>query len=133
VFLEAVSFVLLSIAFPNWHIEEDEETGSFIEVKAFPSKMLVRCCVTTTSLSSVLTIVATLWQHVSATTLQALAESSFTATVHSRVGALSTSFLWLSTLFSLCSLLGVSLFLLSMQILQRLQDTHGEASEAAGY
>jgi hypothetical protein len=128
VFLELISIVLLS-AFPRWESDQDPETGSLIDIKPFPSRKLILGCLTTTGLSTVLALIATLWQHVSGTTLTALAKSSFAATVYSKVGALSISFLWLSTLFSLCTFIGIYFMFTSMNILNEMLGVGAEDSD----
>ncbi|EME40054.1 hypothetical protein DOTSEDRAFT_116176, partial [Dothistroma septosporum NZE10] len=107
---------------PGWHEEHDEQTGSTIDVKPFPSRPVSHICLLLSLLSTVFFLVSALWQHISAATCASLVASVTEDRLQGSVGGVSAALCWMA--FALAALLfaGVLVVILSLRLLDKLTD-----------
>ncbi|KAF2670542.1 hypothetical protein BT63DRAFT_240904 [Microthyrium microscopicum] len=125
--LSLICAILLA-TFPGWHEDEDEITGSIIDVKPFPSRPVVQVAHVCIIASEMFAFIAALWQHVSAATFIALINAT-DSIAKPHIGKIAVSFVWLSFgLLCLCHL-GIWSIQVSMSVLDRLVSDGGSESE----
>lgn len=112
--------ILLLASFPGWHEESNQLTGSMIDVKPFPSKVVSRIALTFSGVAAILLLIAGLWQHVGSVGAGAMAEMTNYGNVKTEIGTGAITMAWVSfTLVTLVST-GLLVMILSIMILDRL-------------
>ena len=119
--LTTVSILLLA-TFPGWHTEIDDLSGEAIDVKPFPSKATVNVVLTCLVIASMLTLVASVWQHTAAIAVASVIESIGHESITTSIGSTAMGLSW--TAFGLS--LGPSIYMwmlhLSIDVLNRLTE-----------
>jgi Ca2+ regulator and membrane fusion protein Fig1 len=105
--LACIIFCLLS-TFPGWHTEEDEYTGSEIDIKPFPNRPILVTCLGLSTIATLFSLVSALWQHTSAASAATIIEVSTLGAVKVQIGAVSTVLVWLA--FVLFTIVAMVLF-----------------------
>lgn len=94
-----IVFILLS-TFPGWH-EEENEDGSDIGVKPFPSAAVMRAAITLVVVGSVFSFISSLLQHVGSAAASAMAENLAYGSVKGHVGVAGMVLAWIGTVLYL--------------------------------
>lgn len=118
----ALFSTLLMATFPGWHVEHDERTGSDVDVKPFPSRPVSHVALSCAAVAAMLSLVATVWQHVGAVAAAAMAETASFGNVKSSIGAGSMAMAWTSFSFTIIAAIGLLVMVLSIRLLDRLTD-----------
>lgn len=119
IILAFVCFILLA-TFPGWHAEEDEITGSEIDVKPFPSRPVCQVALALVFIASVFVLVSVLWQHTASVAAASVTEDFGNGSVHSGVGTSAMVLGWFGFVLLIIVTIGLLFILLSMSILDRL-------------
>ncbi|KAF9736309.1 hypothetical protein PMIN01_06225 [Paraphaeosphaeria minitans] len=90
----AFASVLLLATFPSWHEETDNDTGSTVGVKAFPSQPLSQVSLACSFIASMLLLTSSLWQHIGSVGAGAMAEISYQGNVHTSIGTQAVTMAW---------------------------------------
>lgn len=117
--LECIVFVLLS-TFPGWHYEQDDLTGSDIDVKPFPSKPVVDTALCLLGLATMFNLTSALWQHTSAASAASMMEVAVFGAIKASVGTSTVVFVWLNFVLIFIVTVGLLIMSLSMSILDGL-------------
>jgi hypothetical protein len=123
-----LAFILIS-TFPGWEEEQDEITGSEIDVMPFPARSKVHFSLLLTFFASMFALIGTIWQHTSAVTAATLLEASTSGAIKGHVGAAATAFAWIGTVFFFIALAGIVIMRISMAILESLVGDDGDQEE----
>lgn len=111
----------LGLAFsPRWH--EEWVNGSYVDIKAMPSRPRLRACASTLGLSSLFHLVSALWQHVAAASAASIISSTTQGYVGASVGSIAVALAWLSGVLALLAFIGVMLTIASIRMLDHLTD-----------
>lgn len=121
VVLTFICFLLLG-TFPGWHQEEDS-TGSEVEVRPFPSRPVMGLSVYTIGLALGFCMISVLWQHINSSSTASMVETLTYGAVSGHVGVAAMALGWVAA-----GLIGtITLALLIMQtsitLLRRLTDS----------
>lgn len=119
IILSFICFILLA-TFPGWHAEEDEETGSEIDVKPFPSRPVCQVALALVFVASVFVLVSVLWQHTASVAAASVTEDFGNGSVHSGVGTAAMVLGWFGFTLYIITTIGLLFILLSMSVLDRL-------------
>jgi hypothetical protein len=109
-------FVLLS-TFPGWHYEQDQLTGSEIDVKPFPSKHVVNTALCLLGLATAFNLTSALWQHTSAASAASMMEVAAFGAVKASIGSTTVAFVWLNFALVFFATIGLLVMSLSISIL----------------
>jgi len=104
------------------NILTDERTGSEVDVKPFPSRPVSQMALSCAGVSVMLSLIASLWQHVGAVGAAAMAEATNYGNVKSSIGTTAISFGWVGFSFAAIVAFGLLIMILSIIILDRLTD-----------
>ena len=118
----SVLAVALLATFPGWHEEKDERTGSLVDVKPFPSRPVSRIIYFFCFLSSMMLLVASLWQHVGCVGAATLADTAYFSKVKTEVGSKATTMIWASFILTLATTFGMKVMIGAIEVLDRLTD-----------
>ena len=110
------------LVFPNWREEVDEQTGSVVDVKPFPSHAIMRILLVAIAFATTLAFAAALWQHTSASSIVCLAETASRGSVHASVGIGAVVLVWLTVLLLALVFLAMLPAVLAVTVLDRLTD-----------
>ena len=121
IILTFIAFCLL-YTFPGWHYEHDDETGTDIDVKPFPSRPVAQLVLMTSLPSAVFALIAALWQHTGAISTASAIRSVYYGNVSVSVGTVSLVLMWGSFVAMAVVAIGMYVMLLSMSVLDRLTD-----------
>jgi len=124
IILAFVCFILLA-TFPGWHEEQDEETGSEIDVKPFPSRAVCQVALALVFVAAIFVLVSVLWQHTASVAAASVTEDFGNGSVHSGVGTSAMVLGWFGFVLLITVAIGLLFILLSMSILDRLTGSTG--------
>ncbi|KAF2461439.1 Ca2+ regulator and membrane fusion protein Fig1-domain-containing protein [Lineolata rhizophorae] len=110
--------ILLLGTFPGWH-EEDNE-GSEVEVKPFPSRPVSHIALTTAMVSALLCLTGGLWQHVGAVGAAAMAESAGYGSVKAGIGAAAMALGWSGVGCITAVALGLGILVISITLISNM-------------
>lgn len=117
--LAFLSIILLA-SFPGWREEQNNATGSMVDVKPFPSYAVSKLALTISGVAAILLLVAGLWQHVGSVGAAAMAEMANYGNVKTEIGTGAVTMAWIGfTLATLVSI-GLLIMILSIMILDKL-------------
>jgi len=116
-----VSTCLLA-TFPGWHEEHDERTGSDVDVKPFPSRPVSQAALACAFVSTILLLIASLWQHVGSVGAAAMADIVNHGNVRTDIGAGAMTMAWIGFVATTLSTVALVVLILSIMILERLTD-----------
>lgn len=97
--MSILCFIALT-SFPNWREETNEQTGSEIDIKPFPSGRILMLCVVSSALSMMFMLASALWQHVAAASAKSLIEAGSQGFAAAHVGGAAMALVWLEFMFS---------------------------------
>jgi hypothetical protein len=117
--LALFSFILLA-TFPGWHAEEDELTGSVIDVKPFPSRPVTQVAFFLAAISAVFAGIAALWQHASAASSVIILEEVTSKFIKVSTGPGAIALAWLGATFPVFASVGILVILVSLSILDQM-------------
>lgn len=117
--LAAITFGLLA-TFPGWHQEVNEETGSDVDVKPFPTKLGTHAALACASFGAVAAFLAALWQHTGAVVALSIIEQLTYGMVNTKVGVVSAALAWTSIIPLIVCAIGVYVLITSIKLLDRL-------------
>ena len=83
------------LSFPDWREETDELTGSTVDVKPFPSRLVSSATAASLGFASALAFGSAVWQHTSAASIACLAETMSQSQVNARVGTAAVALVWI--------------------------------------
>jgi hypothetical protein len=119
IILAFVCFILLA-TFPGWHYEQDEETGSEIDVKPFPSRPVCQVALALVFIASIFVLVSVLWQHTASVAAASISEDFGNGSVKSGVGTAAMVLGWFGFVLLIIVTIGLLVMLLSMAALDKL-------------
>ncbi|CAF9937490.1 MAG: hypothetical protein ALECFALPRED_007275 [Alectoria fallacina] len=105
--------ILLLATFPGWH-EEQNDSGSDVEIKPFPSRPVIVIAMAASTLASMLALVSMMWQHTASVAAATTAQNLGYGTVRSDVGATALALGWVG--FALMALTAIALIVMYMSI-----------------
>lgn len=114
-------FVSILFCFPGWHEEEDSD-GSVRDVKPFPQRTLVLSALMISTASSLCLYIAVAWQHIATVTAASSVQGLRYGIVEVDTGRTSAVFSWLSVFISFLCSFGMSVVILSIEVLEALAD-----------
>lgn len=114
-----ISFIamLLLATFPGWHEERDEVTGEDVDVKPFPSIPVAKLALGCTFISSIVLLIASLWQHIGCVGAAAMADAAYFANVKTEVGANMMVITWISFTLTTIAMGGLVSLIVSVILL----------------
>jgi hypothetical protein len=112
--------MILLATFPGWHVEEDEFTGSEIDIKPFPSRPVSQVALALIFVASIFVLISVLWQHTASVAAAGVAEDFGNGSVKSGVGTTAMVFGWFGFVLFLIVTIGLLVMLLSMSAIARL-------------
>lgn len=112
---------LLLATFPGWHQEHDG-SGSDVDVKPFPSRPVSQVALSCSVVAALLSLVASIWQHVGSVGAAAMAETANYGNVKTNIGAGSMAMAWTGSSFMIVVAIGLWVMILSIIVLDRLTD-----------
>jgi hypothetical protein len=112
--------LILFATFPGWHYEQDEITGSEIDVKPFPSKPVTEVCLVLSVVAAMTMLVMSLWQHTAAVAVRSTMLAGSYGNVSAGVGTAAIALSWITCALLFTVAIGVVVMLLSMSALDRL-------------
>lgn len=112
-------FILILYTFPGWH-EEETTDGSYRDVKPFPSRQMTLIALVCSFASSLGLYIAIAWQHIAVATAIGSVKGLRYQIVEVSAGSASVTLAWLSVLLSFICTIGISIMILSIQILTKL-------------
>lgn len=119
--LSVLCFVALT-SFPDWHEENNGDTGSEIWVKPFPSRSTLTLCLVGSALSMMFMLASALWQHVAAASTKSLIEAGSQGFAAAHVGAAAMALVWIGLMSSAVVTVYFAALLLYYRRLDRLTD-----------
>lgn len=121
IILAFVVFLLLA-TFPGWHEEQDERTGSEIDIKPFPSRAVSQTALALIFISSIFLLVSVLWQHTASVAAAQVASDFGNGSVKSGVGAAAMVLGWFSFTLLIIVTIALLVMIMSIQLLDKLTD-----------
>lgn len=119
--------VLLFATFPGWHYEQDEFTGSDVDVKPFPSKSVTQVCLVLSVVAAMTILVMSLWQHTAAVAAKSTMLAGSYGNVKAEIGTAAIVLSWISCALLFAATIGVWVMRTSMSILDRLTGDEGSS------
>lgn len=113
---------LLLGTFPGWHEERDENTGSTVDIKPFPSRPVSQVALSNAFVAAILLLTASLWQHVAAVGAAAMAEAANYGNIKATIGTGAMAMGWIGFTFEMIATIGLLVMILSIIVLDRLTD-----------
>lgn len=110
--------------FPGWYTETNE-AGEQEEVRPFPSRTLTTVILALLSLSTILALISTMWQHIGAVAAANSISAALGGAVSNRVGAASMALGWAAVGVIAVSTIGVVVMFISIALLEKLTDDDG--------
>lgn len=114
--------ILLLSTFPGWHQEHDENTGSMVDVKPFPSRPVSNVALAFSSVAATLLLIAGLWQHIGSVGAAAMADMANYGNVRTDIGAAAVSMAWAGFTLTAIAAMGLLTMILSLRALDRLTE-----------
>ncbi|KAI0895391.1 Ca2+ regulator and membrane fusion protein Fig1-domain-containing protein [Annulohypoxylon nitens] len=114
-------FVAILFSFPGWHEEEDTD-GSVRDVKPFPQRKFALSALMISTASSLCLYIAVAWQHIAAVTASSSVNGLRYGIVEVGTGRASAVLSWLSVFVSFLCTFGMSVLILSIEVLAALAD-----------
>ncbi|KAI1094079.1 Ca2+ regulator and membrane fusion protein Fig1-domain-containing protein [Rostrohypoxylon terebratum] len=114
-------FFLILFSYPGWHSEEDSN-GSIQEVKPFPRRSLSFSAFMISIASSLCLYIAIAWQHIAVATAASSVQGLRYGIVEVSNGRTSAVLSWLSVFVSLLCTLGMSITIVSTEVLSAMTD-----------
>jgi hypothetical protein len=108
--------------FPGWHEETDQETGSMVDVRPFPSRKVSGFCTVCMILSTLFSLTAATWQHAAATSSASVVEHAFDKGWDTEVGSVAAGLVWASFFINVIVMIGLIVMNYSIAFLDRLTD-----------
>jgi hypothetical protein len=121
VVLTSVTMAVMA-TFPGWHVETNQETGSMVDVKPFPSPKVLGICVACMFLSTLFSLTAATWQHVAATSSASVVEYAFDKGWDTEVGSVAAGLVWAFFFMNAIVMLVLIILIYSIALLDRLTD-----------
>lgn len=119
--LMCISTILLA-TFPGWHEQRDERIGSDIEVNPFPSRPVAHAAMTAATVSAVLLLIASLWQHVGSVAAAAMVEKTSHGNVKADIRSSATVMVSLGVAVECFAAIGLIVMVAVMIVLDRITD-----------
>lgn len=119
IILAFLTFILLA-TFPGWHYEQDEVTGSEVDVKPFPPRPVCQVALAVIFVASVFVLVSVLWQHTASVGASVVAQDFGNGSVKSGVGTTAMILGWFGFALLVIVTIGLLVMLLSMSVLDKL-------------
>ncbi|KAF1984069.1 membrane fusion mating protein FIG1 [Aulographum hederae CBS 113979] len=119
--LAFLTFVLLA-TFPGWHHEQDELTGSELDVKPFPSRPVSQVALALIFIASIFVLVSVLWQHTASVAAATIAQDLGNGSVRSGVGTSAMVLGWFGFVLLIIVTIGLLVMILSIMALDKLAD-----------
>ena len=119
--LTGLAFIGLA-SIPGWTEEYDARTGSYIDIKPFPSREVSQAIAFALLMASLLVLVSCLWQHVAAASVVTTVSSMSQHRIAGHVGAVAAVLVWLSLTFVVFTFLGILVMIISIYALDLLTD-----------
>jgi hypothetical protein len=116
--LSIISFLLLA-TFPGWHEEENSE-GSERQVKPFPSRPVSRVALGCITVSAIVALLASFWQHMAGAAASAMAAAFTYGAAKGGIGVGAMVCGWLSFVLLMVVALGLLMMILSIKVLEEL-------------
>jgi Ca2+ regulator and membrane fusion protein Fig1 len=129
--------LLLLMTFPGWHTEEvpegseAEPAGPEIDVKPFPSRPVSQISLSFVAISSILSFISLLWQHVASAVAATATENLSYGSVKSHVGASAMVLGWVGVALIMVVTIGLLAMVLSIRLLAELEPSEPEAHTTA--
>lgn len=111
------------MTFPGWHTEANPDTGSDVDVKEFPSGVVVDMVLFVGFLALLFDIIATLWLHTARVGAEVAIRSAYYSAVAVRLGAAPIALGWISVVLIAIGFLMVVVMKLSINLVERLADS----------
>ncbi|KAJ5088597.1 Ca2+ regulator and membrane fusion protein Fig1-domain-containing protein [Penicillium angulare] len=115
-----IASVMLS-TFPGWH-EEEDDAGSAVEVKPFPSRPMTQAVLVTSIVGMSFCFVSVLWQHMNSAAAASMAEKLSYGQITGHVGTAAMTFGWLGMGLIAVEVFGIAIMILSISLIRRLTD-----------
>lgn len=112
--------MILLATFPGWHVEEDEYTGSEIDIKPFPSRPVSQVALGLIFVASVFVLISVLWQHTASVAAAMVSQDFGNGSVRSGVGTSAMVMGWFGFVLFIIVTIGLLVMLLSMSAIARL-------------
>ena len=119
--LSFICALVLAFCMPGWH-EETDGTGSVREVKPFPSRPMIELTRSCAFISTMLCLVAVLWQHVGAVGAAAMVESTGYGNIKTTIGTSAMVMGWCSAVLILLVTVLLSVLIWSIKLLDEITD-----------
>ena len=116
-------FILLA-TFPGWH-EEQNDAGSDVEVKPFPSRPVPQAALALIFVSSVFVLVSVLWQHTASVAASTICQDMGNGSVKSGVGTSAMVLGWFGFVLLVVVTIGLLVMILSISLIRKLTDEEG--------
>ncbi len=115
----AIFVFLILCTFPGWHEAEGSDVSD-PEVKPFPSRPLAMLGDALIAASSMLSLLAALWQHIGSAAAVKMAEVLSYGTVTGHVGAAAMALGWASFALFAIVFAGLTIMIISIRVLAQL-------------
>jgi len=119
--LAFLTFILLA-TFPGWHAEQDEITGSDLDVKPFPSRPVSQIALALIFIASIFVLVSVLWQHTASVAAAQIAQDLGNGSVQAGVGTSAMILGWFGFALLIIVTIGLLVMILSIMALDKLAD-----------
>ena len=117
--LTFIAMVLLA-TFPSWHQERDERTGSDVDVKPYPARLVVAYTTSGSIVAAILLLISSLWQHIGSVGAAAMAKTANSGNVATSIGTNAIILVWGAFFAESIIAIGTLVMLLSIIVLDRL-------------
>ena len=117
----AIIAIGLLLTFPGWH-QETNETGSEVDVKPFPSRLVSNLALAASVLATLLALVSMMWQHTASVAVATTVQDMGYGTIKSEVGAMAMALGWVGLGCIVVPTISVLVMILSIMSLDTLTD-----------
>ncbi|KAK2747282.1 hypothetical protein FQN57_002180 [Myotisia sp. PD_48] len=112
---------LLLATYPGWNsVMQEDDDGSLMEAKPFPSRAVSQVALACIFISSVFILVSVLWQHTASVAASAVAQDLGNGSVKSGVGASAMILGWFGFGFLVIVMIGLLAIILTLKFFQQL-------------
>jgi hypothetical protein len=116
----AVIAFLLLYTLPSWHEENDSDIGSEREVKPFPIRQVTQIILASLTVSSIVALLASFWQHMAGAAASTMAEVFTYGAASGDVGAGALVLGWLSFSLLTIACAGTLVMVMSIRVLAQM-------------
>lgn len=118
----SLAAVVLLAKFPSWQEEMDNRTGEMVDVMPFPSKSVSQAALACSLASSLVLLMACLWQHIASVGAAAITDAAYFGNVKTDIGTTTMVLTWIGFGATIVATLGLLIAIVTLVALTAIEE-----------